>query len=51
MSDETTKDAMLVISWLVGLHDEKPEDAEEQWPLAWQAARSFLRQHMAANEH
>ena len=34
---------LLALSWLVGLHDEKPADRKEQEPLAWAAARAAIK--------
>ena len=36
-------DLLLALSWLVGLHDERPADYEEQKPLAWAAARAAIK--------
>lgn len=32
--NDPRRDALLVISWLVGLKDGRPSAAAEQWPMA-----------------
>ena len=47
-------DLLMVLIWLVGLQDEDPKDAKEQWSLAWAAARAAIKAELAgspANDH
>ena len=45
MTDEALRDAVLVIAWLAGLHEQKSLYPDEEIPLALAAAHSFLRQY------
>ena len=42
---QAERDAVEALDWLLGLHDLQPkgQDGEDQWLLAWSAARSTLR--------